>query len=249
MNCNRITNDLLLAPTAEVSAHLSECADCRERQKIVALTARALRAMADDLPVPSKVDDAIRAAIPRMAMDAARRRPSSWWSAAAAAALLLAAGLGGYVMSTRHPDQEPPRGGNETAAEGTKPVTGAGDAVRPPVRPDPPVVPNPPPVVPKPPEVAEKPPDPPAGGVTPFDGMPLPPVPPDSGRVVVRPPDKPETPPEETKVVTIADCMRIMQGVVGAAEPAALDLNDDGTTDVADALLAARAVAEREGHR
>ncbi|MBI2919805.1 MAG: hypothetical protein HYY18_01820 [Planctomycetes bacterium] len=252
MNCTELTNDLLLAPTVDASDHLAACAECRDRQKVVALTARALRALGDDTELPERNDSTVRAAIAGIARDAARRRPAGWGSVAAAAALLLAAGIGGFKYATRRVD---PAAGSETVASQPAPVP---PSVAPKGLPGAePVIPGGPTDVrppdnggtAKPPDPEPEPPSEPLPQPPPGEGFlaggELPPIPAE-GRIA-RPPDVPPQP--EEKLLTSGDCLAIMKGVVGATAPAALDLNGDGECNVADALIAARAVTESGGRQ
>ncbi|MCE9582446.1 MAG: hypothetical protein K8T20_08140 [Planctomycetes bacterium] len=247
MTCQELANDQMLAPTAEASSHLAGCEDCRERQKAVTLAARALRAMAGESAFPESNDRAIRAAIPQLAADAARRRPAGWWQVAAAAAVLLVAVGGGLKWAERK--ASPPaeramaKAENVPAGEVAVPVKPSPDTSKPvdhevprPLPPGDPIPkpPDPPPadpVIPKPPGgtgfVARGPEPPP-------DVTPKPvPLPPPTGKV----------PRDSAGVV---DCMQIVKGLLGSGEPVSCDLNEDGQTGVADAMLAARlAAAER----
>lgn len=244
MDCTELTNDLLLAPTVDASDHLAACGACRDRQKVVALAVRALRALGDEVELPERNDAAVREAIAGIARDAARRRPAGWGSVAAAAALLLAAGIGGFKYATRRVDIPAPTGA--VASRPAPPVKETPEL--PEIRTE-----NPPPETggtTKPPDETPKPPPeeplpqpPPGEGF--LAGGELPPLP-KEGRIA-RPPDVPPQP--EEKLLTSGDCLAIMKGVVGASEPAALDLNGDGECDVADALIAARAVTENGGRQ
>lgn len=222
------------------------CEECRERQRAVTLAVRALRALADERPVPDANDMIIRAAIPQLAADAARRRPAGWWQVAAAAAVLLAAVIGGLKYRSDH--ETPPAGGRATAqvdAPADRQPPDPGIPGIPPVKPpdDPkvgvPADPKPDPTPPSPdPEPA------PPGGRGFLAGGELPPLP--------KPPDRTPPPPRLPEPaglladVTVADCMDIMRTVLGEGEPVSRDLNGDGVTDVADALIAAKRIAEKE---
>ncbi|MCC6742161.1 MAG: hypothetical protein IT452_24280 [Planctomycetia bacterium] len=241
MTCRDLTNDQLLAPTAEASSHLAGCLPCRERQQAVLLASRALRALAGERPVPDANDFVVRAAIPDFAADAARRRPAGWWQVAAAAAVLLA-GVAGALKYASGPAPiaptagiaaiEPAPAAHDPAPAGWAPKPD----VTPPSKPD--VTPRPPDPTPEP----EPPPRPPdgrgylAGGDLP--PLPQPPAP---------DPPTPLPPPADTLAdITVADCMDIMRTVLGEGEPVSRDLNGDGVTDVVDAYIAARRVAGME---
>jgi hypothetical protein len=274
LSCDGLTNDVLLAPTAEASAHLDACEACRERQREVTLAVRALRAMPLEEPVPDANDAAIRAAIPGLALAAGRRQPSSWWSVAAAAALVLAgvwAGVrfsGGTSSDAIRPEErvtdrgEPDGAGKRTTDPGSR-TTDPGSRTSDPGSRTPDPGPQTPDPRPKPPDLGTKPPDPipqppdpapadpdrPPGGTGPTARGPVPEPPPDdtTGGRVLPPPDPDPKPPGPLPVrpreVTAADCLRIMKGIVGEAEPATCDLNGDGVTDAVDALIAAKRIA------
>jgi len=252
MTCNELTNDQMLAPTAEGSSHLSECEECRERQQAVMLATRALRALADERPVPDANDEVIRAAIPQLAADAARRRPAGWWQVAAAAAVLLAAVIGGLKFAAaretpshgkvagieenppaRGTEKPPPDPGTVKDPGGIAPIPPKDPTPNPPVDPDPGVKPPPDPE-----------PSPPPGGRGFLAGGDLPPLP--------KPPVDPVPPPHLPQPagvlgdLSVADCMEIMRTVIGEGEPVSRDINGDGLTDVADALIVAKRIAEKE---
>lgn len=243
MTCRELTNDQMLAPTAEVSSHLAGCLACRERQQAVMLAARALRALAGERPVPDANDFVIRAAIPGFAADAARRRPAGWWQVAAAAAVLLAAVAGALKYASGPVPARPP---TEVAAVTPPPAvpdpapgwTAPKPDVTPPPGPD--VTPRPPDPTPEP----EPPPQPPDGRGY-LAGGELPPLPKPPDRTPVPPTPLPR-PSGTLSDVTVADCMDIMRTVLGEGEPVSRDLNGDGVTDVVDAYIAARRVAGME---
>jgi hypothetical protein len=244
MTCSELTNDVMLAPTAEASSHLAGCEECRERQRAVSLAVRALRALADERPVPKANEDAIFAALPQLAADAARRRPAAWWQVGAAAAVLMAAILGGLKFAGERETPPADRVAERTDAPEPlafvkpPPVTDPSDP-KPPVDPVPPVKPDPV-VKPQP----DPDPDPPPPGHGFLAGGELPPLP--------KPPVDPVPPPQLPQPagllddVSVADCMDIMRTVLGEGEPVSRDYNGDGRTDVADALIAAKRIAEKE---
>lgn len=252
MNCRELTNDQMLAPNAEASNHLAACEDCRERQKAMTLAARALRAMVGESAFPESNDRAVRAAIPRLAVDAARRRPAGWWQVVAAAAVLLAAVGGGLKWAeSRRPAV--PAGAIASSKEEPAPdgraFLPANTTVQPP-GPDNKIAPVPPPVDPAPdtvkppiPEPPQPPPPQPPGGTGFVAQGPIPP-----------PPTPPVIPPPDVKVpplvgrvprdaAGIVECMQIVKGLLGSSEPVSCDLDGDGKTGVADAMIAARLAA------
>ncbi len=241
MTCTELTNDQLLAPTAEASSHLAGCAACRDRQQAVTLAVRALRAMAGERTVPDANDMILRAAIPQLAADAARRRPAGWWQVAAAAAVLLASVVGGlqYTASRQAPARRPAVAEVEHPA---LPAPGLVQVTPPPVKPEPL-----PPVDPKvtPPPVPEDPklPEPPTGRGY-LAGGELPPIA-DPPPVHPPPPGLPK-PADSLADATVADCMEIMRTVLGEGEPVSRDYNGDGVTDIIDAYIAAKRVAGKE---
>ncbi len=245
MTCTELTNDQMLAPTAEASSHLAGCEECRERQHAVALAVRAMRALAGEHTVPDANDMIIRAAIPQLAADAARRRPAGWWQVAAAAAVLLAAVIGGLKFTGSRPAPS----GKAVVADRDEP-----GAARPPadvvkISPPPVIAEPPPPVdpkVPPPPDptpVDPKDPEPP-GGRGYLAGGELPPIA-DPPAVHPPPPGLPR-PADSLADATVADCMEIMRTVLGEGEPVARDYNGDGVTDIIDAYIVARRVAGKE---
>ncbi|KAF0245486.1 MAG: actin associated protein Wsp1 [Planctomycetota bacterium] len=252
MTCNELTNDQMLAPTAAGSSHLSECEECRERQQAVILATRALRALADERPVPEANDQVIRAAIPQLAADAARRRPAGWWQVAAAAAVLLAAVIGGlkYAAVRDAPstgtvagntDDQPARGTERPSPDPGTVKDPGGTAPTPPIDPTPIPPLDPGPGVKTPPDLE---PPPPPGGRGYLAGGDLPPLP--------KPPVDPGPPPHLPQPagvpgdLSVADCMEIMRTVIREGEPVSRDINGDGLTDVADALIVAKRIAEKE---
>lgn len=110
MNCDRLTNDVLMDLSEQklaegaresVQAHLLDCAGCRRRFEEISDIAASIRRCAE--PSPAQMKDLDAAVLGMLSRPAARPRRRGWIAAGSVAAAVMAAIVGYVALMPRTP--------------------------------------------------------------------------------------------------------------------------------------------------